>query len=793
MHKKIVVATLLLGSSSFIAVDAALAGILGVPDLDVESVGAPYAYTLAANESFGAAYFGNLLGSTSFIDGGYILTTTGVARIGFGADSDTNSVSFTGADALWNGGNHLSIGYEGSDNSMSVTNGATVDLGVAANDISLAEKAGSADNSLTVSGAGSGLSTKGTIYVGRSGTGNTLTIDTGATVKALQARIGGGTGSGAVSSDNKVVVDGAGSSLTLDGTLRVGAGENADSGNNSLTISNGATVTTGKAVHLGYLGTAGVKSDGNAITITGVGSKLTTRETSGNKGLNIGFSAGTKDNIVTVTDSGALDVTGTILVSANNTLAVGDAATVAANELTMASGSKFNLDVDQDNVVDVVITKTSANLGYTGTAALEGTLTTTYSGSLNKLYTVLTAETVTGTFNTLDDSDLPRGFDASLSYTATAANLDFVAHLGQGDILGQNQRNVADGLNTAFNNGTTLGADFVEVYDLEGQALQSRLNRMTGESNVYGMTVGVWGADKHFLSALRGNSLSGNSGGWGSITGASSDVAGDLGDGTNASGLHYTGVAGGVSFAGSEMLSAGIALSAGQTDWTTGSIGSGDIDHTQLGGFVKADFGSAYLLATGVGGKHGLQAQSSSRAHEVGPIPFAPAKKVMLALATDLASTAVQVEAGYEFAIGSAITLTPYAALGFGRSTISAAVSESVTGSSEFGLDYAAQSADTQTTAIGFRLAGTIAAKAQFFTDISLSETTSDGQTAVFSNVSGSDFVTNAAGPTGPVLNAAIGASFEITDVSVATVSLGGSGLSGAKDLNGSIGLRMSW
>jgi hypothetical protein len=131
------------------------------------------------------------------------------------------------------------------------------------------------------------------------------------------------------------------------------------------------------------------------------------------------------------------------------------------------------------------------------------------------------------------------------------------------------------------------------------------------------MTTGVWGADKHFLSALRGNSLSGTSGGWATITGASSDVAGDLGAGTNASGLHYAGVAGGVSFAGSDMLSAGIALSAGQSDWTTGSIGGGNIDHTQFGGFVKADFGSAYLLATGVIGQHSLQARRP--AAKVGP------------------------------------------------------------------------------------------------------------------------------------------------------------------------------
>ncbi len=776
MNKKIFVVAVLLGTSSFIALDAALAA-----DLDVEIAGSPY--TVSGPQSFDAAYFGNTAGSTSFTDNSFTFATTGPARVGFTATSDNNSVVFSGASAIWTGGSHLSIGYQGSNNSVSITGGATVTLDGSSDpaDISLAERTGSADNSLTISGVGTALTTDGTIYVGRSGTDNTLTVDTGATVSALQARIGGGTDSDGIATGNSVVVDGAGTSLTLSGTLRVGAGENADSGNNSLTISDGAEMTTGKAVHLGYLGPNGVKSDGNSITITGQDSKLTTLATGGNKGLNIGFSAGTKDNSVTVTDSGALDVTGAIVVSADNILAVGDAATVAANELSMATGSKFNLDVDQDNSVDVDIVKTSDNPGYTGAAALAGTLTTTYSGSLNKLYTVLTAETVTGTF-TLDDSDLPRGFDASLSYTATAANLNFVAHLGQGDILGQNQRNGADGLNAAFNNGTTLGADFVDVYDLEGQALQSTLNLMTGESNVYGMTVGVWGADKHLLSALRSNSLSGTSGGWASVTGASSDVAGDLVDGTNASGLHYTGIAGGISFAGSDMLSAGVALSAGQSDWTTGAIGGGDIDHTQIGGFVKADLGSAYLLATGVIGQHGLQAARPSAL-----------TGDSFALATDLDSTAVQIEAGFEMALGSAVTLTPYAALGFRRTTIPAPISETGTGTAVFGLDYAAQSADTMTSAIGVRLAGSIGAKSQFFTDISLSKATSDGLTAAFSNVSGSDFEINAAGPTGPTLNVALGAAFQITDASVASISLGGSGLSGVEDLNGSIGFRLNW
>lgn len=196
------------------------------------------------------------------------------------------------------------------------------------------------------------------------------------------------------------------------------------------------------------------------------------------------------------------------------------------------------------------------------------------------------------------------------------------------------------------------------------------------------------------------------------------------------------------------------------------------------------------MLASGVVGQHALTALRQSA--KVGPTPSAPVNNT-LALATDVDSTSVAIETGYEFALGSALTVTPYAALGFGRSTLSGPISETANGGSEFGLDYAAQSADTQTSAIGFRLAGNIGATSQFFTDISLSETTGDGLSAAFSNVSGSDFLTNAAGPTGPTLNASVGAAFQITDTSVATISLGGSGLSGVQDLNGSIGFRMTW
>jgi T5SS/PEP-CTERM-associated repeat protein len=763
MLKKAVIAAVLLGSSSSMAIHAALAA-----DLDVEIAGSPY--TVSASESFDRVYFGNLAGSTSFTDNGFAFSTTGASRVGFTATSDSNSVTFTGDGADWTGGGHLSIGYEGSSNAMTISDGATVLLsGGSAMDISLAEKAGSADNTLTVTGADTDLTTNGTVYVGRSGTGNTLTIEDGATVTTLQARIGGGTGSEAVSTGNSAVVDGAGSSWTMSGTMRIGGGVSTNSGENSLTVSDGAEVSIGKALHLGYDG----NSDDNFVLVTGAGSKLSTNTSSTSDGLNLGFVDGSTGNTVTVTDAATLDVTGQILVRGANTLALADNATVTADALTMNAGSKFNLDVDAANPI---------NFDVSGTASLNGTLTTTFSGALNKLYNVVTAGTVSDSFAALDATDLNRGFSASLSYTETEANLDIIAHLGDGDVLGRNQRNVADGLNRAFNNGTTLNADFVDVYGLQGEALQTTLNLMTGEANVYGMTVGVWNADNHLISALRDNSFTGKSGGWGSAMGASSNVSGDATDGTNTSSLQYTGLAGGMSFTGSEALSAGIAFASGNSNWATGTIGGGDIDHTQIGGFAKADFGAAYILAAGVIGQHDLMAtRPSAKEGE------------SLGLMAGLESSSAQIEAGYKIALNEGTTVTPYISFAMGRSTLSGSAHEDGTQTAAFALDYAAQSADLNTTSIGVRIAGTIGKATTFFSDIGLSDATRDGMTAAFTEAEGSEFNVNAAGAAGPQLNAAFGAAFQTGENSFASVGLGGSFLSGSEDLNGSLSFRHSW
>ena len=64
-------------------------------------------------------------------------------------------------------------------------------------------------------------------------------------------------------------------------------------------------------------------------------------------------------------------------------------------------------------------------------------------------------------------TNLP-GLAASLSYTPTDVLLNLTAGLGLGGRLSQNQQNVADSLNSYFNNGGALPPNFVAIFGLTG-------------------------------------------------------------------------------------------------------------------------------------------------------------------------------------------------------------------------------------------------------------------------------------------------------------------------------------
>jgi outer membrane autotransporter protein len=150
-----------------------------------------------------------------------------------------------------------------------------------------------------------------------------------------------------------------------------------------------------------------------------------------------------------------------------------------------------------------------------GTATLAGTAQAVFApGSYaSRTYTILTAAggLAGTTFNALSTSNLPAGFTANLSYTASDVILNLTAALGISGLNG-NQRNVANALNNFFNNGGTLPPAFVNVFGLTGGNLGNALTALSGESATGSQQVGFQ-LTNQFLSLMLDPFVDGRSGG----------------------------------------------------------------------------------------------------------------------------------------------------------------------------------------------------------------------------------------------------------------------------------------
>jgi len=176
--------------------------------------------------------------------------------IGRHSTANNNGVYATGAGSLWKNSRNLYVGYAGSDNWLSILNGAQVTSG---DSTFLGYQTGSDRNQIEVNGSGSTLSITDNLQVGRNGNDNQVMISGGGKISSNHGYIGQRTGS----SGNSVFLTGNGSSWTNRGNLYVGYSGNG----NSLTIEDGAKVFSNK----GYVG-RGSSASNNIATISGDGS-----------------------------------------------------------------------------------------------------------------------------------------------------------------------------------------------------------------------------------------------------------------------------------------------------------------------------------------------------------------------------------------------------------------------------------------------------------------------------------------------------------------------------------------
>ncbi len=178
--------------------------------------------------------------------------------IGYNAGSIA-MVTVDGPGSTWSSSSTLTVGFSGKG-TLSVTNGGNVTNGPASY---IGENAGSI-GTVTIDGPASTWST-GYLAIGFSGNA-TLTITNGAHVNVSsvlsQSSIGSGTGSNGIAT-----IDGPSSAWTTSYQFYVG-----QSGNGTLNITDGATVTVGQALYVAYA----VSSTG-LINFGSVGGTLATQ------------------------------------------------------------------------------------------------------------------------------------------------------------------------------------------------------------------------------------------------------------------------------------------------------------------------------------------------------------------------------------------------------------------------------------------------------------------------------------------------------------------------------------
>ena len=425
-----------------------------------------------------------------------------------------------------------------------------------------------------------------------------FTIASGATLdfNGFDQAVGSLAGAGAVTLGAATLVTGGdNTSTTFSGTIS-GSGALFKIGPGTLTLTGTSTYAGGTMIAGGLVnfnaasnfGTGPILLNGGGLqwaagTATDISSRLVpfgadgaTFDTNGNTVTLASALAGIGG--VTKTGAGALVLAGTDTYSGPTTVAAGtltvngsianSAVTVNAGAMlsgtgtvgatTINSGGTFapgnspgtmtvqgNLAFQSGALYLVQVNSTTAsNTVVSGSATLAGTVQAAFAASsyATRTYTIVSAAGGLGgtTFNTLTTSNLPAGFTASLSYTATDAILNLTATLGQlvgPSAPGQpsapsgpgalacafsgNQCNVANALNAFFNNGGALPPNFAALFNLTGANLGNALSQLSGEAATGTQQV-AFQMGNQFLSLMLDPFVDGRSG----VAGASAPALG---------------------------------------------------------------------------------------------------------------------------------------------------------------------------------------------------------------------------------------------------------------------------
>src|SRR5215472_15071658 len=583
-------------------------------------------------------FIGNFAPGSLTISNGGVLNSQGGAEIDtLLVELGTPSVLVTGPGSTWNvGGPALFVGGGSTEGPgvLTVANGGTVN---ATAPMFIGDVTGA--STVTVTGAGSVLNAATSLTIGGVGCGcgplvGTLTI-----------------------ADGGVVNSPGPTSIAAGSTLNLGIGGLAGAINTPAIANDGQIV----ANFTDTLTLAAAISGAGGLTKIGPGTLVLTANNSYSGATTIDggtliVNGSIANSTVTVNTGGRLSGTGMIgnTIINGGTLSPGNSiGTITVNgNLVMTAAASYLVEISPTN---------ADRTNVAGTASLGGTVQAAFaSGSyVTRAYTILSAAGGrSGTFNALTTTNLPAGFIASLSYTATDVNLNLTAALGALTSLGVpnaaggsgasacafsiNQCNVANALNAFFNNGGALPPAFVNIFGLTGVNLGNALSQLSGEAAT-GAQQAAFQLTNQFLGIMLdpfvdGGSGAAGSGGptlgfapgreelpddialayskilkappkpasfdqrwtvWGAGYGGSNRTSGDPAVvGSHDLAARAAGGAAGFDYHLSRDSVVGVALAGGGTDWSLAQgLGGGKSDAFQAGVYGATRWGPAYLAA----------------------------------------------------------------------------------------------------------------------------------------------------------------------------------------------------
>jgi autotransporter-associated beta strand protein len=719
--------------------------------IDFHNTSSAGSATITSTGGSGAAFFNASTAGNSTITGSGNNTFLDTSNAGSAIINGTGSISFLGGSSAANANITISGTGGGFFNGTATAGNATITFSGSSNltfvDTSTAGSAhitnngsmgfffdSTAANAVITNTGGADLRFSNTT------TASNATIINSGTVNFYNTASGG---------NARLIANAGGvfdfSSLTSAGTT-AGSFEGAGSfrlGSRTLTIGgNGlSTNVTGVIADGGAGGgTAGalVKTGAGTMILSGINTYTgATTVDGGTLAVNGSITASSG---VTVNDGGTLAGIGTVgntTVNSGGTLASGNGTAGSSMNVTgslaFQSGAFYMVQLNP---------ATSSSTFVTGAATLGGsTVKAIYANGsyVVKQYTILTAASVSGTFASVAETNLPSNVHATLSYDATHAYLNLVLSFipPPGSGLSGNQQGVGNAIVNYFNsNGgipiiySALTADGLTQASGETaagsqattfQAMTQFMGIMTdpfapgrgdgtnapayAEEDSAANAYASFGkprtkSEREAYAAIHSKAPVHTNHDprwsvWAAGFGGSQTTDGSVAAGSNTSTSRIFGMAAGADYFFSPNTVAGFALAGGGTSFSMANGGSGRSDLFQAGAFMRHTAGQAYVTGALA---YGWQDVTTDRTVTIAGIDRLRAQFNANAFSG-------RTEAGYRFVTPwmGGVGITPYAAVQFTTFDLPAYAEQVVSGANTFALGYASTSVTAPRSELGLR------------------------------------------------------------------------------------------